>query len=55
MYDNDKMKNKLTQWIINDQQAFTVVENSSFIEFVHSLNPNAWIIHETEIEKLWSK
>jgi hypothetical protein len=64
MYDNDKMKNKLTQWIINDQQAFTVIENSSFIEFVHSLSPNAWIpsadtikrniynLYETNIKKI---
>jgi hypothetical protein len=37
------MENKLVQWIITSQQPFTVVEESSFIEFVHSLHPGALI------------
>jgi hypothetical protein len=33
------MREKLVQWVITSQQPFTVVEEPSFIEFVHTLHP----------------
>ena len=35
------MKNKLIRWIVINQHPFTIVEEPSFIELVHSLCPNA--------------
>jgi len=37
------MRNKLIEWIITSQQPFTVVEEPSFLDFVHSLHPSALI------------
>jgi hypothetical protein len=37
------MVNQLIQWIIMNQHPFTLAEESNFIKFVHSLNPNAMI------------
>lgn len=37
------MRGKLVQWVIMNQQPFTVVEEPSFIEFVHSLHPSALV------------
>ena len=35
------MRNKLIRWIVINQHPFTIVEEPSFIELVHSLCPNA--------------
>ena len=37
------MVNQLIQWIIMNQHPFTLAEESNFIKFVYSLNPNAMI------------
>ncbi|CAB4429766.1 unnamed protein product [Rhizophagus irregularis] len=37
------MKGKLVQWVIMNQQSFTIVEEPSFIEFVHSLHPSTLV------------
>ncbi|PKY47296.1 hypothetical protein RhiirA4_462427 [Rhizophagus irregularis] len=34
---------KLVQWVIMNQQSFTIVEEPSFIEFVHSLHPSTLV------------
>ena len=58
------MGNKLIQWVIVSQQPFTVVEEPSFVEFAHSLHPDALIpsadtikrnifkLYEENIEKI---
>ena len=37
------MRNKLIEWIVTSQQPFTVVEEPSFLDFVHSLHLSALI------------
>jgi len=34
------MLDQLARWIIINQHPFTVVEETNFISFIHSLNPN---------------
>jgi hypothetical protein len=58
------MTNKLIKWVIINQHPFTLVEEPSFLDFVHSLHPDAEILsadtlkrklldlYETNLEKI---
>lgn len=41
----------LVEWIIFNQHPFTIVEEPKFIDYVHTLNPNAVLISADTIKK----
>jgi len=45
------MRNKLVKWIVIKQHPFTIVEEEDFINFVHSLYPNAKIPSANTIKR----
>ena len=45
------MRNKLIRWIVINQHPFTIVEEPSFIELMHSLCPNAELFSADTIKR----
>lgn len=46
------MRNKLIKWIVTNQHSFTIVEEPSFINFIHSLNPAAQIPSADTVKRI---
>lgn len=45
------MLEKLVKWIVINQHPFTIVEESNFVDFVHTLCPNAVLISADTIKR----